>query len=246
MSLIIDNDRTLYWRPGIFSGTNFHAICVSKYSGFSKTDAEQKLLDICSAVDDLANRPVRLEICFGSNIPVITRSFYFNDGLILPDSDGVLTNVRHVPFYFQPGDCLPIFLWDKEHQVGGLLHASWKQIPEIPIRAINQMMMMFESNPMNIIAAIGPSIGPCCYKFERNVTSQVGQEFWQNYIQAEDDLISIDLQAATIGALNRIGVINIETANICTCCAQHDGQFLFPSYFRDKTKARLIATFTIT
>ena len=238
--LEISNDNIWYWKPDIFANTNFLPICLTRPEGFTRAQAEEKLTNYFRVHAGTTCSPARLQVNFGLNIQAGHKIES------LAQTDAVLTQKELMPFYFQPGDCLPIFLWDEFNQVGGVMHASWRQIPDLPMLTIHKMFRTFNSRPANLLAAIGPSIGPCCYKFKKEVTAQVDQPFWQNFIREKDDLIEINLQAAAIASLKSNGVKKIELADICTCCTKKNDEFIFPSYFREKAKTLFIAAFCIT
>lgn len=237
--LKIGHDNVWYWEPDIFTNTNFLPICLTRPEGFTRMQAEEKLTDYFQTLVGTTCFPSRLQVNFGLNIQTGHKIES------LAQTDGILTQKELTPYYFQPGDCLPIYLWDDYHQVGGVIHASWQQIPDLPVLAVHKMVRAFNSRPANLLTAIGPSIGPCCYKFKKEVTAQVGQPFWENFIREKDDLIEINLQAAAIASLKSAGVKKIELADICTCCTKKNDEFIFPSYFRDKARPLFIAAFCI-
>jgi len=240
MSLTLVGENIWQWKPDIFNQMNFHAICLTRPGGFTRAEAEEKITDYFDDKIGKTYHPGRLQVNFGLNIRV------GHSIGSLAEIDGILAYRKRTPYYFQPGDCLPIFLYDQANQVGGVMHASWQQIPDLLTVAVRKMVLDFNSNPADILTAIGPSIGPCCYKFKKEVTAQVGQPFWQKFIREKDDLIEINLQAAAIASLRDAGVKKIEFADICTCCTTRNDDFIFPSYFREKTKTPSIAAFCLT
>jgi copper oxidase (laccase) domain-containing protein len=79
----------------------------------------------------------------------------------------------------------------------------------------------FDSRPADLVAAIGPSIGPCCYEVGDEVVAAVRATF-----DRADDLLPprapgrrrFDLWAANARWLTQAGVRRIEVAGLCTAC----------------------------
>jgi hypothetical protein len=85
----------------------------------------------------------------------------------ITDDPGLLLRVR-------VADCVPVFLVDPEGPVIGLVHAGWRGLAA---GAIEAALTAFEdrgARPERIVAAIGPSIGPCCYEVGEEVVGALG------------------------------------------------------------------------
>ena len=92
----------------------------------------------------------------------------------------------------------------------------------------------FGVNPQNIIAGIGPSLGPCCGEFQ-NYRTEIPEKFW-GY---KDRFVNFDFWALTRDQLTEAGLgeENIEASGICTKCNPHQ----FFSYRRQNTTGRFAA-----
>ena len=78
-------------------------------------------------------------------------------------------------------DCVPIFLYDPRQRVIGLAHAGWMgSIKRIASKAIDAMVSEFNCVPGEIIAAIGPSIGPDHYEVGMDVMTELHTTFLEN------------------------------------------------------------------
>jgi YfiH family protein len=119
-------------------------------------------------------------------------------------------------------DCVPIMLHDPKRKVIGIVHAGWKGTVQGTARfAVEAMQKHFGSNPGEILAAIGPSIGPDHFEVGPEVLSQVLQTFGNeasSLLSENMNRIKFDLWAANRLLLNKIGVHQVEVAGLCTAC----------------------------
>ncbi|MDF9843203.1 MULTISPECIES: peptidoglycan editing factor PgeF [unclassified Paenibacillus] len=91
-----------------------------------------------------------------------------------PSTDGLVTNVPGVLLTSFYADCVPLYFYDPVRRAVGLAHAGWKgTVAEIAGAMVAAMSGMYGSRPEEIIAAIGPSIGDCCYEVDDYVMNHV-------------------------------------------------------------------------
>lgn len=140
------------------------------------------------------------------------------------NTDGLCTNVQGLNLTVFGADCVPIFLLDTKKRAISVVHAGWKGTANgIAKKAIEKMIYDFGSNPIDILAGIGPSIGKCCFQVDNPVV-----ELFKNQISFANDVIfddvpgkfKIDLWATNQRLLMEAGVPedNIEITGICTMC----------------------------
>lgn len=90
--------------------------------------------------------------------------------------DGLITNEPNVTLVTYYADCVPLYFVDSVKRAVGLAHAGWRgTVARIGEKTVERMREEFGSNPKDIIAAIGPSIGPCCYEVDEPVERQFAQ-----------------------------------------------------------------------
>ena len=88
--------------------------------------------------------------------------------------DGFITNEKGIVLCAQFADCVPLFFYDPVKRVAGLAHAGWKgTVLNISMATISLMTHTFGSQATDIRAAIGPSIGACCYEVDETVANRV-------------------------------------------------------------------------
>lgn len=94
--------------------------------------------------------------------------------LELPDTDGLITNLRGVLLTTIHADCLPVYFFDPLKNVIGLVHAGWRGTAAgIAPKAAALMQKEFRSDPADIQVFIGPGISKCCFE----VGAEVYEEF---------------------------------------------------------------------
>lgn len=141
-------------------------------------------------------------------------------------ADIILTDQPGVTLFMRFADCVPILLFDPVRNVVGLVHAGWMgTVLKAVEKAVNKMTEMFMSQPTDIVAGIGPSIGPDHYEVGYQVVDEVNNKL--NSIQS--DILSmkngkhyLDLWKANELILKSTGVFQIETAQLCTACKLDD------------------------
>jgi YfiH family protein len=156
--------------------------------------------------------------------------------------DAVITDKKRVALGIWTADCLPILMVDRSKRIIAAVHAGWRGIWRGVIeRTVTEMMKTFESAPTDIVAGIGPGIGPCCYEVKEDVVS-----LFRNSYGAPDQLIQeregrtyLDLSRAAQLELSKVGIPpdNIEAIPLCTACRED----LFYSFRRDKKPGRQLS-----
>jgi polyphenol oxidase len=92
--------------------------------------------------------------------------------------DASITNRPGILLAAQTADCVPILLVDPKKRAVAAIHAGWRgTLQRIIVKAIGQMQMHFRTEPADILAAIGPSIGGCCYEVGTEVAAQFLSQF---------------------------------------------------------------------
>lgn len=138
--------------------------------------------------------------------------------------DAVLTAATGVALGIKTADCVPVLLVDRVKRVIGAVHAGWRGTSlQIVAKAVRAMEKRFSSSTADILAAIGPAIGPCCYQVDEQVFSAAKEDKdWMSAFRecSEKGRWMLDLPLANRTQLLRAGVPgeNISSAGICTSC----------------------------
>jgi len=141
-------------------------------------------------------------------------------------ADGIITDTPGLPLTQRYADCTPLIVYDPRRHAAGLGHAGWRgTVAGMATALVQTMTTAFGSDPGDLVAVVGPAIGPCCYEIGPEVVEAVQMTF-----PAADALLSrpangasaaqphFDLWAANRWQLEQAGVGQIEVAGICTRC----------------------------
>ena len=141
-------------------------------------------------------------------------------------ADIILTDKPELTLYMRFADCVPILFHDPRKGVVGVAHAGWVgTLRDVATAAINAMTKQYGSNPADVIAGIGPSIGPDHYEVGSDVILQVMQKFGddsEQLLKSNNGKIHFDLWKTNRILLEKAGVEKIEVAEICTACNTND------------------------
>lgn len=139
--------------------------------------------------------------------------------------DGLITNENDVTLVTYYADCVPLFFFDPEKHAIGLAHAGWRgTVAQMGRKMAEAMSQEFGCRPCDLLAAVGPSIGSCCFEVDAPVYREFAklselrpQEF---IVNKDDDKYMIDLWEANRRILLQAGLReeHISVAGLCTKC----------------------------
>ena len=140
--------------------------------------------------------------------------------------DIILTDDPGVTLLMRFADCVPIILFDPHKRAIGIAHAGWlgtvRRAAEVTIQA---MVQTFQSDPADILAGLGPSIGSDHYAVGGEVVEQLEVSFGREasrHLAQRNGITYLDLWSANQALLQGQGVEHIEIAKICTACHVKD------------------------
>ena len=92
--------------------------------------------------------------------------------------DGLITDRPGLLLAIQTADCIPVLVADRKRRVVAAFHAGWRgTVKRIVETGIGRMRVQFGSRPQDLVAAIGPGIGPCCYAVGEEVLAEFESQF---------------------------------------------------------------------
>jgi YfiH family protein len=144
----------------------------------------------------------------------------------LKDVDGIYTDRKNVALMSFHADCTPIFYYDPVKKVIALAHAGWRgTLLNIAGNMVSALVRDFNSNPQDIIVAIGPSLGMCCFEVDDDVAQMFlnENEEFKRFMEIRKPKYHFNLWELNKYLLMKEGIKeeNIEVSGVCTKCNNH-------------------------
>ena len=159
--------------------------------------------------------------------------------------DASFTNTPGLLLAVQTADCVPILLVDRKKRAVAAIHAGWRgTLARLAEKTVGEMRIRFGSNPADILAALGPAIGGCCYEVGTELVNEFTSQFadaeeyfdeprtgeepnplqWLNMMppghQPRPQSVRLDLRKANRAQFLAAGLrhANIFVSDLCTAC----------------------------
>ena len=211
-------------RVGGTSEGVYDSLNLGIYTEDNKESISLNFSKVLSSAGMQNNKVVYLNQVHGDSLYLVDDNNY--NSIIGLSGDALLTKSKGIAIGVFTADCVPIILADRCQKIVAVAHAGWKGTQlEIVSKVLNYMIQEMGSKPENIFAAIGPSIGKCCFEVKKDVAEMF------NYKIENQGKFYVDLWKENIKQIIDMGVPenNIDCENLCTKC----GSELFFSYRRD-------------
>jgi len=245
----------------------------SREGGVSSLDEENVLnlgfTDWDTRENVVKNRAAFQNAIGGKSLSLVTLKQVHSDAIQIfhaaatdsaPVGDASATAHRGLLLAIQTADCVPILLVDPRKRAVAAIHAGWRgTLARITQKAVGAMQREFSSRPSDLLAAIGPSIGPCCYEVGPELVTQFTSQFadaaeyfdeprtgdepnplqWLNMRppghQPPPKAVHLDLRKANRSQLLAAGLRagNIFVSEFCTGCRKD----LFFSYRKEGSRS---------
>lgn len=244
--------------------------------GFTEWDSPDRVgsnrKKFYGALGRLKMRPVLLRQIH-SDLIYVVRAEAVPQGENAPKGDALITRQPGVLLGIQTADCIPILLADTKRHAVAAIHSGWRGTAQrIAEKTLGRMQMEFGTRPEDVVAAIGPSIGGCCYEVGHEVIKEFGAKFpdARDWFDGPFDLLEngdsdsnwlpwltmrppgharpapsarLDLVKANRAILAGAGIPLSQISSANLCTACRKD--LFFSYRRERTTGRMIAAIGI-
>ena len=141
------------------------------------------------------------------------------------DADGLVTAEKNLPIFCYTADCVPVLLCDRGGAAAAAVHCGWRSSAMDILGETLRAMEKLGAAAETICAAIGPSIGKCCFETDGDVpealSRYLGGETEGLWTRREDGKYMVDLRGANARRLMQLGVKadNIDCSDECTLCS---------------------------
>ncbi len=214
-------------RIGGRSPTPFRSLNLSESVADSKRNVMANRTIAFGAFQRTNDSLVHSHLIHGNRVAQVTSQDY---GRYVGPVDALITDQPGCGLTMNYADCSPIMLFDPKKKAVGIGHSGWKgAVIDLPGEMVCSMVQAFGSRPGDLVAGIGPSIGPCCYEIGEEVVDAVQATF-----DSSDEVIALapsekdeldsetrayfDLPRANRINLERAGLELVEVSEMCTAC----------------------------
>ncbi|MBN1380732.1 MAG: peptidoglycan editing factor PgeF [Deltaproteobacteria bacterium] len=203
----------------------FSSLNISLHVG----DDEEKVLHnrdlIADAFQMNAQRFLIIDQVHGDKILVLDEPLGSHAPYESAAFDAMVTDQPDLALSIKTADCVPILLLDKTQRVIGAVHAGWQGTTlKIAAKTVDILVKQFNSKPEDILAVIGPAIGPCCYEVDTRVYNAMAHDEKQKHLFGRSTKNPgkwmFDLPLANKLHILSMGIPeeNIFTSDLCTAC----------------------------
>ncbi|MBN1135477.1 MAG: peptidoglycan editing factor PgeF [Anaerolineae bacterium] len=220
--------HAIFIRLGGASREPFATLNVGRSVGDDQAAVAHNLARIYASLGLTPEQVATAHQVHSNRVAVVTAQ---DGGQVVPATDALTTDTPGLALLLRFADCQPILLYDPARHALGLVHAGWRGLAQgIARRAVETMQKAFGTNPSDLLAGLGPAIGPCCYTVGDDVASALGYALpdWRKVIALDPSGAGwrLDLPAANAQQLAAAGVRarRMEQAGLCTAC-HHDEFF---------------------
>ena len=211
-------------RQGGYSEGNYGQFNINRYCGDSAEAITQNRQALCQLLDINDSRLLMPHQVHLTKIATVDDDFLSLDSdgrqQRLEGVDAIMTNIAGVCIGVSTADCIPVLLYDSMHHAACAVHAGWRgTVARIVEKAVKAMTETYGTNPIDIVAQIGPGIGLDSF--------EVGDEVYDAFAQAGFDMAAICQKQVkwhiNLPACNKLQLIatgvtpdHITMSDICT------------------------------
>jgi len=148
-----------------------------------------------------------------------------------PEADAATADQPGIILGIETADCLPVLLVDPVRRRVAAAHAGWRGTAAGVTRAAVAALVAGGSQPQDLLAALGPGIGPCCYEVGPELVVAFGPGGDAFFRPGPRERLHLDVRAANVAQLRAAGVPEAQVHHVddCTYCRAD----LYHSYRRE-------------
>jgi YfiH family protein len=207
------------------------------------TTSQRATGDTTAAIDEnrrrverfLPSPPVWLDQVHGTKVAIVEDANTVRMREQPPAADAAITRERDVVLAILAADCLPVLLAERLGRAIGIAHAGWRGLAR---GVVENAIAAMEVAPEDIVAWLGPAIGPSAFEVGVDVLAafvDADPQAATSFNALREGKWSADLYALARRRLERAGVGDIHGGGFCT----HTDAARFFSYRRDRETGRM-------
>lgn len=234
----------IFTRLGGVSDGQWASLNLSRSTGDAAEPVSENRRRSFAALGLKPEHSVTSWLVHGNAVRVVSHD---DEGEDLVHADAMVTQARGLALTLRFADCVPVLFHDPVKGAIGIAHAGWKGIVNgVLPETVHAMQRAFNSQPRDIIAGVGPCIGPDKFEVGEDVAAQIQASVGVSVVRRQGDLVTVrqgeevpvtpspphlvtpslkpyvDLWKAAESQLNTAGVGHVEVAGICTASNTHE------------------------
>lgn len=150
------------------------------------------------------------------------------------EGDAVITSKKNTFVGVRTADCSPILLTCKDSTFVAAVHSGWRgTYNKIIENVIEEILGRYKCLKSDLVCAIGPSIGQCCYEVGESMAKRFDERFAldNNDLKIVNKKYLLNLPGINKKIINQLGISNVELLSDCTHCVKS-----YFSYRRDGSR----------
>lgn len=222
-------------------------VSFSEKDGYLKNEVIKSFEKVADFFDVPVSNIVKSKQIHEANVLDINKN-YCGMGVtresIITNADGIITEENNIPLCIFSADCVPILIADKTKRVVCAVHSGWRGTAKtITANALEKMTNEYKIPKEDILCAIGPAIGKCCFEVSIDVIKALSHiKNSEKYSEKkENEKYMLDLKGVNKQILINYG-IKEENIDVCGMCTKCEEEFYY-SYRRQGEKAGRNAAF---
>lgn len=158
----------------------------------------------------------------------------------LPKADALIVDRPGIAGMTMHADCVPVFILDQRRGIASIAHSGWRGVVKrLPQKIIEYFIREYGSHPQDLLAAIGPHMGVCCFEVGKDVGDLFEKEFGRESVVCSDEKLFADMQYGILKQFFEMSIPaqQVTVSDLCTYCRED----LFYSHRRDHGKTGAMA-----
>lgn len=233
--------HAFFTRQGGASPAPFHSLNFGTAAG-SGDDVRENL---CRAARALGVPPSRLYLAsqVHGRTALVLSGTEEREAVAVECADALVTSAAGVACCLRVADCVPVLIGDRRSGAVAAVHSGWRgTVANVVGAAILALRKSVDAGERDLVAAIGPHIGPCCFEVDQDVAEKLAAcpAGPKAVLAVQDRRARVDLRMIVRAELEDSGISasDIDDIRGCTAC---DAERFF-SYRRDREKSgRMLA-----
>lgn len=213
--------HAIFTRQGGYSQAPFATLNLGASVGDDPAAVNKNYEQVCEVLDISPGQTVSCHLIHSAHVLTVHPA---NRQRVMGQADGLITATPDIYLSMRFGDCTPLIFFDPVRGAVGLTHAGWRGTMQDAAGAtVRAMVQQFDCRAGDIIAVIGPAIGPCCYEVGPEVMDAATATFFDAaslFVRRNGraDRAYFNMWEANCRQLAATGVEQIIQSRLCTAC----------------------------